>query len=115
MDCKKIWSGDAITVGEEQVVTIGLLNGAIEDFTFAKAIVLMPDMMGFDVARVSEPFDYGGRSRVGSIVSDQNLEITFCLHLVANQYKPELVRGIECRDDHADSRFRRYCHAVSIR
>jgi hypothetical protein len=60
----KVRLRDAVTVGKDQVIAVGLADGFIEDLALAKAVVFMPNVVNVQNATVPELIN----QRAGTIV-----------------------------------------------
>ena len=69
--------GNAIAVGENQVVGRCFGNGAIEDLALAKARVLVPDVANVERPLRACPFDALARFFAGSVVRDDDFELAY--------------------------------------
>jgi hypothetical protein len=65
--------GDAVGIGEDEVIALSLGESAVEDDVFPETLVLVPKVSGGARQGGEKSFDQGAGFRAGTVVGDENL------------------------------------------
>ena len=99
VDLDEVAAGDAVAVGEDQVVTGGRADGLVEDDRLAEAVVRVVDMANPHPGRSPYRVDAGLRVTRRAVVGDDDFEVGVRLTAVADEDLLEPVRLVVRAED----------------
>ena len=99
VDLDEVAAGDAVAVGEDQVVTGGRADGLVEDDRLAEAVVRVVDVANPHPGRSPYRVDAGLRVTRRAVVGDDDFEVGVRLTAVADEDLLEPVRLVVRAED----------------